>query len=549
MPTTIYANGVKATAIAGIKARIALYTTTLADGSRSFNTQAMQEWLYDQGALLVNGLPAEYSSRDGATAQLSVTDTRADTLAYERVVDKSHWTSHPAWPASTVLGSSSYLAAVIEGQAALRTASFNVGAVFRAVESGLDALVEGYFNSFGTAATLPPTTTRILDSRFYIITYVTDRGEESAPSPPSVLATVDQNDVVNVNLVTPPVGRFINRWRIYRSNQGSTGAAFQFVEELPIATPTYADAKKGSELNEVCPTLTWAEPPYRLRGLVALPNGVLAGFFDNTVCFSEAFVPYAWPVEYQLTTAAPITGMAVFGQTLVVGTHGGVDYISGSDAASMSQQADVSLQACASANSMVAVEGGVVYASPDGLCLANGAGVQLLTMDHFTRADWQLRVPEFMFCAYHEGTVYIYGGAIEGASAFHLETKKLTALEATASAVYVDQLTDQIYIASGNTISAVFASPAPRTALWRSKLAVQPRQTGFAWLAVESDFSAPVLVRWYGDGVLRHTASVSSRIPVRLPAGCYLEHEVEIESSARVTRVTLTSSTAELQSV
>jgi hypothetical protein len=56
-------------------------------------------------------------------------------------------------------------------------------------------------------------------------------------------------------------------------------------------------------------------------------------------------------------------------------------------------------------------------------------------------------------------------------------------------------------------------------------------------------------VRWYGDGVLRHTATISSIDPVRLPAGRWLEHEIEIESASRVTKVLLASSTQELQGV
>lgn len=267
------------------------------------------------------------------------------------------------------------------------------------------------------------------------------------------------------------------------------------------------------------------------------------------MCFCEPYAPYAWPVEYQLTTQMPIVALGAFGQTLVVAHRGGIDYISGADAASMSMQKDVSQQTCVAQRSMVTVEGGVVFASPDGLCLATGNGVQLVTADHFTREDWQRLAPASMVAAYHERSYYFLwdNGTTKGCYALHLDSGRLTTLDLRGSALYVDPISDTLYAARGTSIYACFAAPTYRTATWRSKRFVLPQQAGFAWLTVESDFSAPVEVRWYGDGVLSHTATVASRAPVRLPAGRYLEHEIEVLSSARWSSLTIASSTAELQ--
>lgn len=62
---------------------------------------------------------------------------------------------------------------------------------------------------------------RIIDTRFYIATYVTDWGWESAPSPVSEMLEVDQNDSVTVSIAAPPPDRHITHWRLYRSNVGS----------------------------------------------------------------------------------------------------------------------------------------------------------------------------------------------------------------------------------------------------------------------------------------------------------------------------------------
>jgi hypothetical protein len=191
----------------------------------------------------------------------------------------------------------------------------------------------------------------------------------------------------------------------------------------------------------------------------------------------------------------------------------------------------------------------VIYASPDGLCLANTGGVQLITANHFTREDWQKLKPESMIGAHHEQTYYFMydTGTVSGCYALHAETGKLTTLTATGSAFFTDVLSDRLFTVQGTSIVAMFSGATYRTGIWRSKVVVLPSHAGFAWLTVESDFSAGVTVRLYGDGVLVHTVTLTSRAPVRLPSGRYLEYEIEVESTTRWNALTMASSTAELQ--
>lgn len=399
---------------------------------------------------------------------------------------------------------------------------------------------------------------RTVDTRFYICTYVNDWGEESAPSPVSVLVEPDQNDTVLLTCPQPPSGWNIRGVRLYRSNAGAQTAAFQYMTELSGGSDDYwvaqsnrqyTDQLPASALQEVCPTTTWAVPPSNLRALVNLPNGIVAGFFGSTVCFCEPYAPYAWPVEYQITTEHPIVAMGVFGQTLVVVTEGFPYYVSGADSASMSAQKLETPQACVSAASVVPVDGGVVYASPDGLCLAAGNGVSVITAAHFSRTDWQALAPTTMRCAYHDGVVYFVATGMTKAYALDPSTGKLGTVDVAPTAFCSDLKTDRIYGASGTAVTGLFAGTALRTAKWRSKIVVTPMQAGMAWVVAESDFAAPITVRWYGDGVLRHTATLASRSPVRLPFGRYLEHEIEVEAATRWNSLTVAGSTAELQGV
>lgn len=409
---------------------------------------------------------------------------------------------------------------------------------------------------------------RIEELRYYVATYVTDWGWESEPSPLSEAVTMDQNDTVSVTVPAAPEGYGITHWRLYRSSAGTNEAAFLFVDEMLISTRTYQDIVKNDGLGEVCPTFGWAMPPYRedkgsaqttkpprgvdpyLRGAVSMPNGIVAGFIDNFVAFCEPYAPYAWPVSYQITTEHPIVGLGVFGQTLFVGTMGYPYFISGSDSMSMSAVKLAVDQPCVSRRSIVALEQGVVYASPDGLCLASAGGVQLVTAALFAREDWQALNPASIIAAAHEGVYYFWTGTGK-AYALDVANAKLGVVDVQARALHRDVLTDALYAAtSANKLVRLFAN-GRRTGVWRSRIVQGARQEPLAWVQVDGDQSAaaPAIVRWYGDGVKRWEVRITDSTPKRLPSGRWLEHEVELESKARITALRLASTTAELQRV
>lgn len=399
---------------------------------------------------------------------------------------------------------------------------------------------------------------RVSETRFYLVTFVAKFDafeEESAPSLPSNMLEYDQYDAAAVARPTVPAGRGVTHWRIYRSNAGSQSAAFQFAQELAVAVSSFTDTVDAAALGEVIPTIGWAEPEAGLIGLSGLPNGIMAAFKGNAVSFCEPYVPYAWPASYVVTTESPIVGMAAFGQTLFVGTEGAPYFISGSDSASMSAQKLDSNQACVSRRSIAAVQGGVLYASPDGLCVADTAGVRVISTGLYSREEWQALVPSSMFAVEHESIYYLFynTGTVRGCITFDLAAKKLGAVNSltSATAAYVDRVADALYVVDGTAIKQVHGASTRLTGVWKSPLVVFPSQSGLAWLKVlglqSSD--APAVLKWYADGALKHTVSVTSIDPVRLPGGRYLEHEIQIESKARITAVMLAGNTQELQSV
>jgi hypothetical protein len=542
----LYAMG-KTAAIAAIKTAVNARITTLTDGSLSLDLGSLAKWLDEQADLVItNDVPA--ANKEAAKGVLATINVGGDNAALANYISSANWKNRPDWPTNVSVSSNqgfiSSISTAIQELAAEATA---IEQYYTDLDANLPVFFDDLYDELEIGKKLPDAEERIIDSRYYVYTYVTDRDEESAPSPVSDLIESDQNDTVGLSLTAPPTGRNVSKWRIYRSNTGANDAAFQFLREGVVATLTYTDTVKSSDLLEVIPSLTWSEPPANLQGLTGMPNGIMAGFFGNTVAFCEPYVPYAWPVDYQISTEHPIVAMASFGQTLVVGTRGSPYYVSGADSASMSAVKMDSRQSCVSARSMISVDGGVIYASPDGLCVADNQGIRVLTQGIMNRVEWQALDPASLVCAFHDGVIYFYGSTGVTYS-INLSTGKMSTVDIGAiTTLYVDNVTDKLYSAYGTNVKSLFTAGSVRTATWKSKIFVMPRQLGFAWLVIESDFNAPITVKLYGDGVLRHTATVSSRLPVRLPAGEFLEYQIEVSGTDRWNSITIASSTAELQ--
>ena len=408
---------------------------------------------------------------------------------------------------------------------------------------------------------------RIIEDRFYLVTFKTDRGEESAPSPVTDVLAVDQNDTVDVSRPLVPADRNIVSWCVYRSATGNVSASWRLVDEVVITQALFVDQVPNSMLGQPCPSMTWAEPPLRrdpnsaatikppkgedpyLRDGVAMPNGIVAAFLDNFVAFCVPYRPFAWPVEFQITTDTPIVGLGVFGQSLFVGTRAHPYIISGSSSGSMSSVKLSQEQACMSADSIVSADGaGVLYASPDGLCLANASGVQVISEGLWSREDWQVLNPASIVAASQDGVYYFWCDG--GTFALDFKAMRLGTVDLPRGPIHKDYITDALYVAQDGVVWRLF-SGGRRVGRYKTGIMLLPAQAPLAWLQVEGEQgnAAPVTVRWLGDGQLRHTAQIGGVDPKRLPPGRWREHVVEIEGGARVSSVLMAGTTMELQSV
>ena len=270
------------------------------------------------------------------------------------------------------------------------------------VETSGSATGNGTSNSISNGASFGgPSDANIDFETSYVYTFVTAYGEEGPPSPASTVITTDDNQTVNLsNLETSSNKSNTNllKKRIYRSNTGSNTTAFQFVAEVTLATTTFADTSNNNELAEVIPSTTWIAPPDDdtslypdgpMKGMRALPGGVFAGFTGKRICFSEPFLPHAWPAAYRIALEEEIVAIKVVSNGVLVTTKGVPYLVTGSGPDTMTAIRIESSQANLNKRSMVDMGPYVIYASPDGLIAAEGTTVRNLTEGIITPSQWQ----------------------------------------------------------------------------------------------------------------------------------------------------------------
>lgn len=392
------------------------------------------------------------------------------------------------------------------------------------------------------------------EARIYVYTYVSGWGEESMPCLASAIANVQSGQTVTLSgMSVAPTGAYnVLTKRIYRSNSGTFGSQFQFVAEIPVANTTFIDTIAGTALGEILPSDTWEPPPTDLAGLIALPNGVMAGFSKNQVCFCEPYQPYAWPIKYRQTLSFPVVGIGHYGNTLIAVTEGTPSQFTGLDPSSMSEQKlDAVPQACVSRRSIVEMGTGVCYASPDGLVFATGGGASLATKDHFTRDEWQALNPSSMHAYILDGRYICFysTGATQGGFIFSPADGKngLVMIDTYATAGYSDPVLDALYLMIGTDIVRWDAhATVKKTLTWRSKVFVAPKPCNMSCGQVLAA-TYPLTMRIYADGVLKHTQSVVSELPFRLPSGFLArDWEIELSGTSEVYSAFLAESMSEL---
>jgi hypothetical protein len=407
-----------------------------------------------------------------------------------------------------------------------------------------------------------PEDNRDREARSYVVTYVSPLGEEGPPSPASSLVEVVNGQEVQLTAIpTAPSGDWnlpsgTSKKRIYRTATSGNAAVYLFLTELPITTTTYLDDKGAEVLGEALPSEYWNPPPEDLKGLTVLANGIMAGFRNNEVWFSEPFLPHAWPSRNMQKTDYDVVGIGAFGASLFVGTKGAPHIFSGIDPAQMTGTKFDLGQACVSKLSVVEMGGGVIFASPDGLCMADGNGVNLLTGQLIDRAKWQLRHPATMSGAAHDGRYFAFcddGKAL----VLDLSGDGATMWEAglSVTATYTDPINDAMYYVNAQRQLLKWdGGSTPSPFVWRSKIFEVPAPVSFGVAQVLCD-AYPITFVVAADGTIAgasypqwmYSKTVVSSEPFRLPGGFRARYwSVGVEGVGAVSSIQIATSMEEL---
>lgn len=362
-----------------------------------------------------------------------------------------------------------------------------------------------------------------VSARAYVYTYVTGFGEEGPPSPASTVINVGVGQTVNLSGMStgPGTGYNAQTKRIYRAVTGSNGTEFLFVAEIAVATTTYTDTKLDDALGEALPSRNWDPPPSDMKGIVALPNGVVVGFSKNDVCPSVPNQPHAYPVGWRQPTDKPIVAIGVFHQTAVVLTQGHPYLLVGSDPAAMTLLKIENHQSCASKRGARAFMAGVAYPSPDGLMwIGPGGEWRNLTEGLMTRDDWQALKPSSIHGYVLDGRYigFYDNGATQGAFIYDPDNVRggLFKFDTYATAGFVDMLSDALYLQVGDYIERWEGGGARKTYTWKSRPHYGAPRRYCVGKALATSY-ADLTVKLYADNgaTLIHSEKVLDSSPFR----------------------------------
>lgn len=296
--------------------------------------------------------------------------------------------------------------------------------------------------------------------RAYVYTYVNRYGEEGPPSPLLEVTNYASGNVTLTGFSTAPTVRAIDKIRVYRTNSAAVGLAeFQIVFSIDLKiysaadtynigdlvvyngslfkcvvnnttgiTPVgshanwddwYDNVADGSLQPDTLVSEDWEPPPSGLKGLCALPNGVMAGFVGSVIYMSEPYYPHAWPQgtysdDFTVPLPTPIMALKVWGASIVAMTSGPTFLVSGAQPDQMAPVKLPGLYPCVSKRSAAESHMGIIYASRIGAIVANENGLSVVTESLMDEDDWQAYSPSSISGVFHDGKYIGFYGASAG---------------------------------------------------------------------------------------------------------------------------------------
>lgn len=392
------------------------------------------------------------------------------------------------------------------------------------------------------------------ETRFYTCTFVTAYGEEGPPGPQSPELTVKKGGSADLTMQPPPLQHSnITRRRIYCSVSGGGNADFLLVTELDAGVLSFHDDLLAEQLGPALETWHYVMPPDNMLGLCMMANGIAAGFAGNEVMFSEAFLPYAWPDAYRQTTTEDIVAIAPIGTALVVATKGEPYLFSGVSPSNISGAKLPLTQACVSRQSMVVMDGFVLYAGTNGLVSVDGSGNAVIATEKIISPEqWRGMFNPSSIKAYqYRGEYVARYTKTDGGQAvfiFNPQDMDIRHMSTTFDTAYNDTATDTLYLVKGRELSVSQGADTPLLLVWRSKTFIAQENTSFSCLRVKAPYPERVGISVFADGqpVIQLPPGALSGSVLKLPPVTGREWYLEVSGFGQIERITLSTSMAEM---
>lgn len=327
--------------------------------------------------------------------------------------------------------------------------------------------------------------------RTYVYTWYTVFGEESTPSPVSNTVYVKEGQVSNLTglpATFPTTGVYAGgtyqtagmTLRIYRTVASTAGTLYYKLGQVNLGTTTFTDNVDINTLSTFLPSVYYDQPPANMVGIKSIHNGMMVGFFGNTLCFAEPGQYHAWPIKYQIQLDAKIVAVGNFGTSIIVATDKNPWLIQGSSPANMAKYRMDYVLPCTSKRSMVNMGYGVVYASPGGLAMfSTQTGGTELTMYVHDWDTWKQINYSSIFGVYYNNKYFAQHNT--GAFIFEKDDKVggyLVGTTQTFTAGYYKSVIANLYFAGKDAanINTLYLWDDPAQPLtqvdWKSKVIV-----------------------------------------------------------------------------
>lgn len=256
---------------------------------------------------------------------------------------------------------------------------------------------------------------------------------------------------------------------------GPTGHGTYTASANSTTSITFTDSALDSDLSGELESTIWIPPPSNLQNIVSTANGVMAGFFANTLCLSVPYEPQAWPTAYQYTVSNQIVALQTFGNQVIILTQGKPGVAYGNDPSNYYVNDQKSPQGFGCVSKLSAATHstfGTIYATGTGLACIRGEGdMDLLRRENaigemvplFSFEAWQLLNPSSIIGCVHQNWYFFWYTTLAGVKGgYALDLRPdgfgLIELDFHPSCVYNDPLPDYLYVVPDNSVYPINGS-------------------------------------------------------------------------------------------